>query len=239
MCEFCNIDRAMTEVSSAQHSAWSEWFWAELVIIGERWNVLEHPFYVRWSQGRLSRRELQLYAEEYDHLVVALASVSDNAATKAEGLLREVLEAHAAEEWTHIDLWRNFARATGWCPSSVLCYGADPHGETVEWSRVWAGDASRSLAKDLATLYAIESPQPRIASTKLDGLLGPYGFDEGPGTEYFRPHAELDLDHAALAQSALDGMLASEDPFGLLTQAESVYRGYWSVLDSLEGLSCR
>jgi pyrroloquinoline quinone (PQQ) biosynthesis protein C len=87
---------------------------------------------------------------------------------------------------------------------------------------------------DLVTLYAIEGPQPEIAQTKLKGLLGNYGFDEGPATEYFKLHATLDKDHAALAGAALEGVLRDEDPFGLLAQAERVHRGYWTMLNGVE-----
>src|SRR3954463_12473510 len=38
-----------------------------------RWNVLDHPFYLRWERGELTREELAFYAGEYRHAVVALA----------------------------------------------------------------------------------------------------------------------------------------------------------------------
>jgi pyrroloquinoline quinone (PQQ) biosynthesis protein C len=65
-------------------------------------------------------------------------------------------------------------------------------------------------------------------------LLDHYGFNEGPATEYFQLHSELDKNHAALAQSALAGMLTSTDLFKLLGQAEAVHRAYWEMLDALE-----
>ena len=43
----------------------------------ERWNVLEHPFYTRWSCGELTRDELAHYAGEYRHAVVALADTAE------------------------------------------------------------------------------------------------------------------------------------------------------------------
>ena len=44
--------------------------------VRERWNLLEHPFYKRWSCGELSREELAHYAGEYRHAVVALAETA-------------------------------------------------------------------------------------------------------------------------------------------------------------------
>ena len=46
-------------------------------------NVLEHPFYQRWSAGELTTGELALYAGEYRHAVSALARASALAAEKA------------------------------------------------------------------------------------------------------------------------------------------------------------
>ena len=47
-------------------------------------NVLEHPFYERWSTGELSADELSHYAGEYRHAVVALAQASTLLAAEAD-----------------------------------------------------------------------------------------------------------------------------------------------------------
>ena len=46
-------------------------------------NVLEHPFYRRWSAGEMSGGELRCYAGEYRHAVLALARASARAADGA------------------------------------------------------------------------------------------------------------------------------------------------------------
>ena len=58
----------------------------------ERWNVLRHPFYLRWERGELTRDELAFYAGEYRHVVVALAR------TAAVGGSTNLL-ATSAERW--------------------------------------------------------------------------------------------------------------------------------------------
>ena len=45
-----------------------------------RWNVLDHPFYERWTLGTLERDELAFYAGQYRHAVVALAVAVGTAA---------------------------------------------------------------------------------------------------------------------------------------------------------------
>jgi pyrroloquinoline-quinone synthase len=74
-------------------------------------NVLEHPFYLRWSAGELSARELARYAGEYRHAVVALAETSALAAREAPAVHTDELSAHAREEAAHVALWDAFARA--------------------------------------------------------------------------------------------------------------------------------
>jgi pyrroloquinoline quinone (PQQ) biosynthesis protein C len=234
MCEFRNLEDAMNEVRTDRHPVDREWFWTELRLLRERWNVLRHPFYVRWTSGALIRRDLQIYAEEYDHLVVALAVISRHAADKASDLLADALSRHAEEERAHIELWRAFASATGWCRESYWAYASDPLPETIRCARDWVGEKSRPLGTDLVTLYVIEAPQPKIARSKLQGLLDAYGFREGSATQYFRLHIELDRDHAALAQAALEGCLRSADPFALLAQADAVHRAYWAMLDGVQ-----
>jgi pyrroloquinoline quinone (PQQ) biosynthesis protein C len=87
------------------------------------------------------------------------------------------------------------------------------------------------------TLYAIESAQPSLSRVKLEGLLEHYGFEEGPGTEYFSVHAWRDHEHAALAREAFEQVAFQEDPFALLGQVEAVYRSHWGLLDGLEQAS--
>ena len=103
----------------------------------ERWNVLKHPFYVRWERGELTRDELARYAGEYRHAVVALAR-----SARTAGL-------HAEEEASHIALWDDFASALG---------NGDRH-EPLPETRCCA--SAWSAAEDelgaAAILYAVES----------------------------------------------------------------------------------
>jgi pyrroloquinoline quinone (PQQ) biosynthesis protein C len=211
-----------------------EVFWTELEKLRERWDVLQHPFYTRWSAGGLDSSELRLYAREYEHAVVAIAVASRRAADRAEGALTGDLEEHARAEEAHIDLWQQFALATGWGHGDAWCYGEDPLRETVACARTWGGGKGRTPAQDLTALYAIESAQPAISQAKLDGLIEHYGFQDGRDTEYFRVHVEQDEQHARLVRAALDPLLAGEEVPALIRQAEAVHRSYWELLSGLD-----
>ena len=59
-------------------------FFEELETVRERWNVLRHPFYQRWSAGELTIDELAVYSGQYRAAVVALADASEATAAAAE-----------------------------------------------------------------------------------------------------------------------------------------------------------
>ena len=202
-------------------------FWNRFDEIAERWNVLEHPFYERWSKGELLRDELARYSGQYRHAVEALADASAGAAEGAEGEVREHLDGHSAEERSHIELWDRFVDSVGGDAA------AEPNVESRVCAEVWAG-AGRSTAETLAALYAIESAQPAIAATKRAGLLEHYGIEPGPGTEYFEVHAELDHEHAAAHRALLELELGKGRDDELLEAARAVLAANWALLDGVD-----
>lgn len=208
-------------------------FWTRLEDVRARWNVLEHPFYQRWSQGRLTRDELATYAGEYRHAVVALADAAAGAARAAEPPLRRSLEAHAAEEASHVALWDGFSSAVGGAPS------VDPTPETRACARTWAGDRDRGLLPSLVALYAIESGQPAIAETKRAGLRDHYRIEEERATAYFDLHATLDHEHAATERELIEARLDGADADALLAEAEAVLRANWGLLDGVDRITSR
>jgi pyrroloquinoline-quinone synthase len=191
-----------------------------------RCNVLEHPFYTRWSSGDLTREELSWYAGEYRHAVIALAEATAATARAAEPAVRAQITEHAKEETEHIELWDAFARAVD------ADLDQEPAAETAECAAAWtaAGDALQGLV----VLYAIESAQPAISRTKLDGLVEHYGLAEGPATEYFSLHAQRDHEHAAQSRQLIEERVSEADEDRLVAVAEAALRGNWTLLDGVE-----
>jgi pyrroloquinoline-quinone synthase len=200
-------------------------FFAQVESLRERWNVLEHSFYQRWSDGSLEREELAFYAGEYRHAVVALATGVAGTAERP-GAPRAVLAEHAAEEHAHVELWDDFARELG------ADTARPPRAETVACARSWT--AGEDVLEGLVASYAIESAQPAISETKLRGLLERYEFEEGPATEYFSLHAERDHEHAAQSRELIEERLADADLDRLLHVAEQALKGNWELLDGVE-----
>ena len=182
----------------------------------ERWNVLEHPFYKRWSCGELTRDELAHYAGEYRHAVVALADTAKKTGN-AE---------HAREEAEHVWLWDEFAAAFG------ARTDRRPSAETAECVDAWTAPTNRNEA--LVVMYAIEAGQPAVSQSKLDGLAEHYGVAaDDSGAEYFALHSERDHEHAAESRRELE-LVHDADEDRLVEVAEAALRGNWILLDGVD-----
>jgi pyrroloquinoline-quinone synthase len=200
--------------------------WSRLDDVQARWNVLEHPFYGRWSTGQLARADLARYAGQYRHAVVALAQAADRAAHAAAPEQHAALAAHAGEEAAHVALWDSFADVAGTEGPQT------PEPETAACAAAWAGDG-RDLLGHLVALYAIESAQPEISRMKADGLREHYGFSAGPGTAYFDLHVERDREHAADGRALLEPQLDDADEDALVAEAERMLQANWALLDGV------
>ena len=199
--------------------------WQRIEQARARWNVLEHPFYQRWSAGELSREELAEYSGQYRHATAAIARLSASVAESAPDAERAELRRHAEEEADHIALWDGFVEGVGGDVAAV------PTPETKECVDAWT--ASDGHLSQLVRLYAIESGQPAISKTKREGLVEHYGIGDGPGNEYFRVHEKADVDHAAEGRSLIEAHLADADPDALVAAAESAFKANWRLLDGV------
>ena len=197
--------------------------WERIERSRERWDVLRHPFYRRWTEGALEPRELAFYAGQYRRAVEAIATLSRAAADALSD--RPELDRHAAEELAHVRLWDGFLEACGGDAGDP----ATP--ETEECVRAWTADAS--AAELLARLYAIESGQPAISRTKREGLLDRYGFADGPATAYFRLHETRDVEHAEEARELIAELAEESDGEAIAAAAESAFRANWRLLDGV------
>ena len=214
-------------------------FWTQLEAVRSRHDVLQHPFYQRWSAGQLKQEELAYYAGEYHQAVCGLAEgVAATAAVASDASERKELEGHAREETSHIALWREFADAVG---TSAEQIEADGRPESMECRAAWGAASDAGYLEGLVTLYAIESGQPVISETKLAGLKEFYGYQDGPATQYFALHAELDKEHAQHSRDLINKHLVEADVDKLLAAAERAFEANWKLLDGVDahfGHSC-
>lgn len=203
----------------------SQSVWERIEESRARHNVLEHPFYLRWSAGELSRDELARYAGQYRHATEALARLCTQTAETAPDDHRAEIEAHANEEEAHVGLWDDFVEAAG---GEI---GAEPTPETAECVSTWT--APDGYLAQLARMYAIESGQPEIARVKREGLASFYGINGGAGSEYFRIHEEADHVHAEESRRLIEDAMSPDDEDALVAAAESAFTANWRLLDGV------
>lgn len=199
--------------------------WERIERSREQHNVLEHPFYVRWSAGELSADELARYAGQYRHATEALAKLCADTAELAPEARRDEIERHAADEQEHIRLWDDFVEAAG---GEI---GAQPTAETADCVRDWT--LRRDYLSALARLYAIESGQPEISRIKREGLARFYGIGDGPGSEYFWVHADSDEAHAEESRRLIAEAMGPGDEDAVVEAAESAFRANLRLLDGV------
>jgi pyrroloquinoline-quinone synthase len=201
----------------------SKSIWERIESSRERWDVLRHPFYQRWSAGELTADELARYSGQYRHAVKAIADMSESVADELPE--HDELRRHAAEELGHLRLWDGFLNEVGGDAAD------DATPETAECVRTWT--AASDAVGILARLYAVESGQPKISRTKRAGLLERYGFDDGAGTAYFKIHETRDVEHAAEARELIEEIATSDDGDRIVAAAESAFRANWRLLDGV------
>ena len=156
-------------------------------------HLLKHPFYVAWTEGKLSKEQLRHYAEQYFHNVLAeptyLSAVHFNtphlhSETNSGDISvrQEVLKNLISEEYgekNHPALWKTFALALGSSDKSLANATALP-GTARLVSTFRDICLNQPFYAGLAAMHAFESQVPSIAAVKIDGL-GQILWNERPG----------------------------------------------------------
>src|SRR5438309_10471889 len=95
-----------------------EKFASELDARIARFDLLCHPYYQAWSEGRLTPSDLREYSSEYFHHVAAFPTYLSAFHSRLEdGELRRAVLRNLADEEVegraHSDLWLDFANGMG------------------------------------------------------------------------------------------------------------------------------
>jgi pyrroloquinoline-quinone synthase len=171
-------------------------------------HLLKHPFYVAWTEGKLSKEQLRHYAEQYFHNVLAeptyLSAVhfntphfhsesnSGDISVRQEVLKNLISEEHG--EKNHPALWKSFALALGSSDSLANAAALPTTARLVSTFRDIC--LNEPFYAGLAALHAFESQVPSIAAVKIDGLARFYGMSNPDSYEFFSVHQEADIYHS-------------------------------------------
>jgi pyrroloquinoline-quinone synthase len=208
---------------------------ARLDAAGDAHRRLEHPFYVAWARGELTREDLSFYAGQYWWLVDGFPDYLETLGRRIdhEGAKKVLAENLADEvEGDHRGLWLAFAESVG-ADGDVARGEREPETDRC-LDAFRAATRTSSTAFALGMLYGYESQTPDVSTTKLAGLRDHYGIVDA-GAEYFRVHGELDVEHADdLARAIADVAKGQSD----IAEAEAgARRGAAAVCELLDGVA--
>ena len=222
----------------ANDSFTSSQFENDLLAAVMQHSMLKHPFYVAWSEGKLSREVLQQYAKQYyAHVrafptyVSAVHSRCDDLDTR-QMLLENLIEEEQGAE-NHPELWLRFAESLGVARDEVRNAELLPATKDSV-ARLKELTQSADYREGLAALYAYESQIPEVAQTKRAGLKKFYGIDDERGVSFFRVHESIDLLHKEVEQQILAKECSSPEDRQRVTAAASAgAQALWSFLDGV------
>ncbi len=215
-------------------------------------SLLQHPFYVAWTEGKLTKEQLKHYAEQYFYNVLAeptyLSAVHFNTPhqhTEANcgdvSVRQEVLKNLIDEEHgekNHPALWKSFAVALGSDDKSLANAAALPNTENLV-STFRDICLNQPFYAGLAALHAFESQVPEIAAVKIDGLAKFYGMTNPEDYEFFTVHQEADIHHSKAEWEIIERFADTpEKQAEVLAATERACDALWGFLDGIQENYC-
>lgn len=212
-------------------------------IVAEK-HLLTHPFYVAWTEGKLSRNHLKQYAKQYFHHVLAfptyISAVHYN--TPDLAVRQELLENLVSEEQgekNHPALWRQFALALGATADELET--SDKLDSTIGLIDTFRHLClNRPFYAGLAALHVYESQIPDVAAVKIDGLKQFYGMDNPADYEFFSVHQVADVYHAESTAKLIETYAVTDEQQAEVCQvAQTAAHTLWHFLDGVYTAYCQ
>ena len=216
----------------------SSHFENNLLVAIMEYSMLKHPFYVAWTDGKLSRAVLKEYAKQYYSHVRAFPTYVSGVHSHCEdfSIRQELLENLIEEErgdGNHPELWLRFAEGLGVAREDVRA--ADLLPSTIESvRRLQSLTQSEDYREGLAALLAYESQIPAVAQTKREGLKSFYGLADERAVSFFRVHESIDLLHQQVEMQILKERCHTPEAQGrAITAARDAAKALWGFLDGV------
>lgn len=220
-------------------------------IINEK-HLLKHPFYVAWTEGKLTKTQLRYYAEQYFYNVLAeptyLSAVHFNTPhihsetnsgdiSVRQEVLRNLIDEEYGEK-NHPALWKNFAFALGANDKSLANATALPTTEKLV-STFRNICLNRPFYAGLAALHAFESQVPDIAAVKIDGLEKFYGMNNPEDYEFFSVHQKADVYHSQAEWELIERFAnTAQKQAEVLAATQETCDVLWGFLDGIYETFC-
>jgi pyrroloquinoline-quinone synthase len=200
--------------------------------------MLKHPFYVAWTEGKLSKQVLAEYAKQYYAHVRAFPTYVSGVHSRCEdvSIRRQLLENLIEEERgddNHPELWLRFAEALGVAREDVT--GAELLPSTKDSvGSLQSLTQTEDYREGLAALLAYESQIPEVAQTKREGLKNFYAVTDERAVSFFRVHENIDILHQQVEMQILKAECrSSADQDRAIASARDAAKALWNFLDGV------
>ena len=202
------------------------------------YSMLKHPFYVAWTEGKLSKAVLAEYAKQYYAHVSAFPTYVSAVHSRCEDvsirqqLLENLIEEERGDE-NHPELWLRFAEGLGVAREDVKTAALLP--STKESVKTFQSlTQTADYREGLAALLAYESQIPEVAQTKREGLKDFYGIDDERAISFFRVHESTDILHQQVEMQILEEQCQnSADQDQAIAAARDAAKALWNFLDGV------
>lgn len=216
-------------------------------------HLLKHPFYVAWTEGKLTKEQLRHYAEQYLYNVLAeptyLSAVHFNTphffneddnhgdiSVRQEVLQNLIDEEHGDKN--HPSLWKKFAFALGANDEILANSPALPETDNLV-STFRDICLNEPFYAGLAALHAFESQVPDIAAVKIDGLEKFYGMTNPDEYEFFSVHQVADIYHSQAEWGIIERFADTpEKQKEVLAATRRACDALWKFLDGIHETYC-
>ena len=202
------------------------------------YSMLKHPFYVAWTEGKLSKPVLAEYARQYYAHVRAFPTYVSGVHSRCDDvsirqqLLENLIEEERGEE-NHPELWLRFAEAVGVTREDVRASELLPATKASVKS-LQSLTQSEDYRQGVAALFAYESQIPAVAQTKREGLNDFYGIADERAVSFFRVHESIDVLHQDSEMQILkDQCRTAAAQERAVESAREAAKALWSFLDGV------
>ncbi|MGA7932787.1 MAG: CADD family putative folate metabolism protein [Kovacikia sp.] len=219
----------------------------KLTAIADQKHLLKHPFYIAWTEGKLTREHLKHYAIQYFQNVLAFPTyvsgvhfntpAMDGAISVRQEILENLIEEERGEH-NHPALWKRFATALGATEAELTETASLPTTNNLVGT-------FRSLCINspfyagLAALVMYESQIPEIAAVKIDGLKQFYGMNNPEEYQFFSVHQAADVWHTEAELKLIEQYANTpEKEAEAIHVAQQAADALWQFLDGVYETYC-
>lgn len=205
-------------------------------------NILNHPFYQKWNEGKLTLDELKNYAVQYYYFVENFPMfVSSVHSCCNNPSVRTMIMNNLADEEgfktnvsSHPALWLNFSRSLGLDENTIVNNNSIVPQVKKTVDGFYKLCRLENYKLGLAALLAYEAQIPEVSRVKIEGLKKFYGINSPEAIEFFTVHETADIYHSRdEMNTVIENCKTEEEQNKVLNVIRQSASLYWQMLDGM------